>query len=173
MDNTVTADDVAQTQLQLAFSQESHYSVESDDGVHQAQFSFYRFPTDEEIEECETQAKRIDEQMSQVATSTDASLERMGSQAGYEADRSLSVSNQPSIESIAVMPDSVEFDVVRDTKNITVYRLDYDDGHSSKLKNEDDERLARTILGAIEGSERTARMVRPTIWRGRMELDGK
>lgn len=98
----------------VTHSQKSNFSVESDDGVYQTQFSFFHFDS-EQTEEDDNQSMQAEMQASTKQTeeniSYSESLESSGvqtqTQAAYYADRSASCSNSDTQSSITIHPKSI------------------------------------------------------------------
>jgi hypothetical protein len=94
------------------FSQQSNFSVESDDGVYQTQFSFFHFDSEEHGEEENAQSLQPVQQTQEKDNIYSESLESSGvqtqTQAAYYADRSASGSLSDPQSSSTINPKDVE-----------------------------------------------------------------
>ncbi|PWN37723.1 uncharacterized protein FA14DRAFT_18293 [Meira miltonrushii] len=177
----------------VTHSQQSNFSVESDDGVYHTQFSFFHFDSEQVEEEAESnkQASPKDaEHPTTYSESLDSSGVQTQTQAAYYADRSASCSLSDPQSSSTINPkdivspsprasesashEMVQPDVEQSTTaeqcNASEPTLVEQEGFLKHSSEANQKRLRSLCLDEPAGKHK-ARQVHPTIWQGKKMVE--
>lgn len=182
------------------FSQQSNFSVESDDGVYHTQFSFFQFD-EEGAQSMQANTQKAIEKNTLYSESLDSSGVQTQTQAAYFADRSAScslsdpqsnttinhkdiTSSSPSQQVISTS-DSVMHELVQSDQllnhNEAPQQCQASEAPNTTLVeqedlfenlNDADRRRLRTLCLDENVQEHKVRRVRPTIWQGQKVVKG-
>jgi len=178
------------------FSQQSNFSVESDDGVYQTQFSFFHFDSEEHGEEENAQSvppiRQTQEKDNVYSESLESSGVQTQTQAAYYADRSASGSLSDPQSSSTINPKDVESSshfqqaiitsdsaspslnhntIVEVPELPTTTLIEHKDFFTDR--SEADRKRLRALCLDENPDNHKIRRVHPTIWHGQAMVKGE